>query len=190
MERHEMQLPDGKTIIGYRYSDEERNLIQENYCGTVRVLDNGADCGFDPLGQDVSFGEITPEAIIGAGVGNRHWSQRSKREMPVWHVHLAFDRIPWAICVGVHADTEDEAIGIADSEALIHLELNVLGPLPQEVIDDLLGGIEDVEDDKVAAYVRDLSVQDAYCLHDDLGEPCPDGCAKIRIAIMSRPNGL
>src|SRR5258708_30235296 len=122
MESREVQFPDGEKVIFISFSDEERNLMRENHCNSARVIGNDSACDYDPLGTSISFGEITPEDIIGGGAGNRDWSQRSEREKPVWHLHVSFAGEPGVVCAEVHGDTDDEAGCAAIDKALVHLE--------------------------------------------------------------------
>ena len=159
------RLGPREQIIGCSLSPEAWNLLREDDCSTVRLLENDEICDWDPVGN-VSFGEITPEDIIGEGVGDRDWSQRSEREKPVWHLHVSFAGEPGVICTEVHGDTDDEAGCAAISEALVHLET---------------AGIWD--EDKVSGWLQILQ-DEGYCLHlYALGEYCsPDGCPGIRVA--------
>ena len=151
-----------EQLIGL--SPEACNLLHENHCNSARVIENDEACAYDPVG-DVSFDTITPEDIIGDGVGDRDWSQRSEREKQVWHLHVSFAGEPGVVCTEVHGDTDDEAGCAAIDEALVHLEAS---------------GIWD--GDKVTEWLDILG--DGYCLHlYALGEYCsPDGCPGVRVA--------
>jgi hypothetical protein len=165
MESHEVQFPDGEKVTMISFRDEEWNLMRENHRGTVRLPENDAACALSPLGASISFGDITPEDIIGDGVGNRDWSQRSKREKPVWHLHVSFSGAPGVVCAEVHGDTDDEAGSAAIDEALVHLEWEEIWSA-----DKVLGWLE--------------ILRDGYCLHD-LGECCPNGCTGVTVTRIS-----
>lgn len=187
MESIKVEFPDGEKCTVISFSEEDWALFRENSV-TMKTLDSGTDCGFSLPGGDVSFTEITPEDIIGDGIDNRDWGQRSRREKPAHHLHVSYAGIPWVICVEAHADTDDKAVGEAIENALVHLQADVLETLPQEVVDDLLADVEidaeDPEDSRISRYTDDLNLSDEVCVHDR-AESCPDGCAKIVVTHMS-----
>jgi hypothetical protein len=162
MESREVQFPDGERVIFIRFSEEEWNLMAEDNCDTVRLLENDAACTLSPLDDgSISFDTVTPEDIIRDGVGNRDWSQRSQREKGVWHLHVSFSGLPGVVCAEVHGDTDDEAGCAAIDKALVHLEMEEIWSA-----------------DEVADCQEIL--RDGYCLHD-LGGYCLGGCPGVRV---------
>lgn len=167
---------DGEPVTFVSFTDEEWNLAAENNCDTVIALDRDAVCDLSLLGQDVCFEEINPEDIIGDGVGDRDWGQRSRREKPAWHMHVSFSGWHGMICAAVHADIEEEAREEAISSALVCLEGELLLPIDSEEGDD--------DYEEVHAYLSDLTREGSCCFHD-VSESCPDGCVKIKVARMT-----
>ena len=155
-----------EQIIGLSITPEVWNLLRENHCNSVRLLENDEICDYGPVRASISFGEITPEDIIGDGVPDRDWTKRSDREKPVHHLHVSFAGEPVIVCTEVHGDTDDEAGCAAIGEALAYLEGQ---------------GIWD--GDKASDW-QEILWDEGYCLHlYHLGEYCsPDGCPGVRVA--------
>lgn len=162
MDVHEAEFPSGEKVTFITFSEEEWNLIAAQDCGRVRLLDNDAACVLGPLDGSISFGEITPEDIIGSGVGARDWTQRTKREMPVWHRHVEFSALPGVLCAEVHADSEDEADDEALARALLHLES-----------EGIWSGGEVTE-------CQESLHREGYHIHD-LGYCCLGGCVGVTV---------